>query len=107
MGNAKLNEWFSKHVEPINKLLESGVTVYNCKHPDTHNHWFYGEIQGSTYSATLINIQPIKKDTHESLSKELYNRLFQSDGPTMTRMEIEVILEEYHARARAVLGESE
>ena len=53
-----LDKWFNTHVEPLNKMIREGRTVYSeqAKLP-----WHNVEHTLCTHKALLIGIEPIKK----------------------------------------------
>lgn len=57
--------WFDKEIAP---LFQNAVEVYA---PDDLNGWMRSCPSAYTHKAILINIQPIKQDTPESLLREL------------------------------------
>ena len=66
-----LNEWFDKHVAPLNQLIEEGrkchwkdepVTSYKCI------HWF--KEPAHTHSAFLLGITPIEKESAEDVLRD-------------------------------------
>jgi hypothetical protein len=68
-----LNNWFNVHIEPINKMLEAGVEVYQERSfaetiwdtdPDANNMNF-------THKALLINIEPIKQETAADVLRDI------------------------------------
>lgn len=66
----KIAVWFNEHIEPINQELEKAVRVYSK--PDHTAIWSANWMKDTSLShqALLINIEPIKQDTAESILKE-------------------------------------
>lgn len=68
----ELDKWFSKHIEPINKMLDEAVEVYECKDEPEHSsgNWYqYPKDCLKINKALLINIQPVKKESAEDVLK--------------------------------------
>ena len=93
---SEFDEWFDKHVEPINKMLEEGVEVYNDE-TLSDTIWAYDMrpefVKDQTRKALLINIQPIVKETAEDVLSDILNADWDDLGSDL------------HDRAKAVLGE--
>lgn len=96
---ANLDHWFDTYVEPINKLLAEGVEVRSCPLKYT---WaakgtdHYEKNNG--FSALLINIEPIRKETAEDVLRDLVALMEKYNSAFVTN-------EEYK-RAKRVLEES-
>lgn len=90
------NKWFTEEVEPINKMLSEGVEVYNT---DSGYGWADTLEVRAVRKATLINIQPIKKETAEDVLRDIVNKWWKDREKSCPE------LDEYEARAKAVLDE--
>ena len=90
---SEFDEWFDKHVEPINKMLEEGVEVYNDE-TLSDTIWAYDMrpefVKDQTRKALLINIQPIVKETAEDVLRDILNADWDDLGSDL------------HDRAKAV-----
>ena len=79
------SDWFNKNIEPINKLLESAVEVYQW--PD-ESSWIsnFNFVSGEDVKqmckkkALLINIEPIKKETTKPTFDEMKQILEERAG---------------------------
>jgi len=67
-----LNEWFTEHVEPINKMLSEGVSVTGYQN-DIATVWRdeRSNCKNGTHKALLINIEPIKQETCADVLRDL------------------------------------
>ena len=95
----QLDRWFDDHVEPINKLLADRVEVYNFEEVWHPCKTAYGD-ERPVNKALLINIQPIKQETAEDVLRELL-------GQSLPHVFKTIQCEEFRARAKRVLGESD
>lgn len=96
----RFNAWFDKEVEPINGLLSEGGEVYG----ENDGCWFDDGAQDeriNTHKALLINIQPIKKDTANTLLKDLVQGFFNAN----TLEDESALLKDIALRARDVLDD--
>lgn len=91
-----LNEWFDKHVEPINKMLSEGVEVYGFQGPEGYAMEQFHSKETDTHKGILINIEPIKKETAEDVLRDIVR---DCDNAGIESME------DYYNRAKKVLGE--
>jgi hypothetical protein len=106
-----LDKWFDQNVEPVNRMLESGVEVYGDK-DNTQGTWVMSEEDGDvnacesdTHKALLINITPIVKDTAESLLRDLINTWDAAEFDEA--IDTLCINRKLYDRAKALLGEKE
>jgi len=90
--NKNLNDWFDKHVEPINKMLSKAVEVQSGNKESLH--WSAYDVREATHKALLINIEPIVKDTVEIVLRDMTNTLING-----TEHDFKAVLE----RAKKVL----
>lgn len=65
---AKADKWFTECVEPINQLLDSAFEVYARRDAP---EWLNNRFEDSTHKAWIIGVEPIKKETAQSLLKRL------------------------------------
>lgn len=88
---------YTKHVRAVDleALLASAPVVYGVKDADDVGWCAHHDAEIDTHTALLVNVQPIRKDTAESLLRELIE---QCDGETA------MIPRHVYDRARALLG---
>ena len=73
--------WFRENVEPINKMLSEGYTVYY----NGHHIWYKGSPgRDAINKALVINIEPIKKETAEDVLRDILAK--DADVSNMTRL---------------------
>lgn len=72
-----LQDWFDREVEPINKMLSEGETVYVRRRVkgSPHNLICTTDLcPGDVETALLINRQQIKKETAEDILRDVLTR---------------------------------
>jgi len=65
-----LQDWFEENVEPINKILDSGVEVMADARVGSGSWFEVVPQRKQTHTALVINIQPIKKETTEDVLRD-------------------------------------
>ena len=96
------NHWFKEKVEPVNEMLAKGVEVYGANRGEViYGKEGYFAKDDIKTKALLINIEPIKKETADSLLKEIVRDFDLDFNPEKWNTRTA----NYIKRAKAVLGE--
>jgi hypothetical protein len=90
------DEWFDKHVKPINDELDKAVVVYNDIRGPEKGHQKYWTrykddktLREQSYKALLINIEPIKQETCADVLRAIIHDSEKMGDYVLTPQEID------------------